>query len=108
MGNFRTNFSTKTLTTRRRRVDKTARLEARVTTEQKALFQKAAALRGCSLTDFMVSSAQELAMRTVREYEIMPLSVCDSNAFVEALLKAPVPGARLRKAARYYKQIIRS
>ncbi|HYW47569.1 MAG TPA: DUF1778 domain-containing protein [Bryobacteraceae bacterium] len=50
---------------------KTARLEARLTDEQKALFQHAADLTGRSLTEFVVSSAQEAAARTVREHEVL-------------------------------------
>lgn len=84
--------------------ERTARLEARVTTAQKILFQKAAALQGRSLTDFLVSSAQEQATRTVREHELMDLSIRDRETFVGALLAAPEPGPRLRKAARNYTQ----
>lgn len=92
----------------RRASRKTERLEARVTAEQKALFVKAAALRGHSLTDFLVTSAQELAVRTIREHAIMTLSASDSQAFVRAFLEAPTPGARLRQAARRYKKTIQS
>ena len=49
---------------------KTARMEARLTGDQKTLFQHAADLTGRSLTDFVVSSAQEIAARTVREHEV--------------------------------------
>ncbi len=82
---------------------KKARLEARITADQKALFQRAAALKGRSLTDFVVSSVQEIADRTVREHETMTLSARDREIFVAALLEAPEPGTRLRKAARRYK-----
>ena len=83
---------------------RTARLEARITPEQKALFSKAAALTGRSLSDFVVASAYEAAARTVREHEAMTLSVRDREIFVRALLNHPAPGARLRKAARRYKR----
>ena len=83
---------------------KTARLEARITADQKALFQKAATLTGRSLTDFVVSSIQEIAARTVREHETMTLSAQDRKAFVTALLKAPAPGKRLAKAAKTYRR----
>jgi uncharacterized protein (DUF1778 family) len=43
---------------------KTARLEARITKQQKAFFLRAAQLAGLSLTDFVVASAQEHASRT--------------------------------------------
>ena len=85
---------------------KKARLEARITADQKALFQRAAALLGRSLTDFVVGSAQEIAARTVREHEAMTLGALDRETFVAALLEAPAPGKRLRKAAERYKEAI--
>jgi uncharacterized protein (DUF1778 family) len=84
---------------------RSARLEARITADQKALFQRAAALVGRSLTDFVVSSAQEIAARLVREQEVMTLSDRDRKAFVAALLKPTGPGPRLRKAARHYNKV---
>lgn len=81
---------------------KTARLEARVTIEQKALLQKAAALTGRSLTDFVVTGAEELARRTILEHQVTKLSARDAERFVEALLKPPEPSARLKSAADSY------
>lgn len=83
---------------------RTARLEARITAEQKDLLSKAAALLGRSLSEFVVASAYETAARTVREHEAMTLSARDRKIFVGALLHPPAPGARLRKASRRYKQ----
>jgi uncharacterized protein (DUF1778 family) len=83
---------------------KTARLEARITEEQKELFLRAATLLGRSLSDFVVSCVYETATRTVRDHEVMTLSVRDREVFVSALLNPPAPGARLRKAARRYKE----
>lgn len=85
---------------------KTARLEARATESQKALFQQAAALTGMSLTEFLINSAQEIAIRTIREHEIMKLSGSDREVFVSALLEAPTPGPRLRKAAARYRKYL--
>jgi uncharacterized protein (DUF1778 family) len=82
---------------------KTARLEARVTDEQKVLIQHAADLTGRSLTEFVVSSAQEVASRTVREHEVLTLSGRDRQVFVDALLKPISPSKRLRQAASRYK-----
>jgi uncharacterized protein (DUF1778 family) len=84
-----------------------ARLEARITAEQKDLLSRAAALVGRSLTDFVVTSAYETAVRTIRQHQAMVLSERDRKLFVGALLNPPVPGARLRKAARRYKQQLR-
>jgi uncharacterized protein (DUF1778 family) len=84
---------------------KTARLEARLTDEQKALFQHAADLTGRSLTEFVVSSAQEVAARTVREHEVLTLSGHDRQIFLDALLKPNPPNKKLRQAAKRYKSI---
>jgi uncharacterized protein (DUF1778 family) len=83
---------------------KTARLEARITLEQKELFTKAATLVGRSLSDFVVTSVSETAVRTVREHDVMALTTRDREIFVNALLNPPLPGARLRKSARRYKE----
>jgi uncharacterized protein (DUF1778 family) len=42
----------------------TERLEARLTADQTDLFKRAASLRGVTLTDFVVSSVHEAAVRT--------------------------------------------
>lgn len=83
---------------------KVARFEARLTPEQKSILLRAAALTGRSLTDFVVTSAQEAATRTLREHEVISLSVRDREVFVAALLKSPAPGPRLRKAARRFRR----
>jgi uncharacterized protein (DUF1778 family) len=74
-------------------------------TSKKALFEEAADLTGRSLTEFVVSSAEEVATRTVREHEVLTLSGRDRRVFVEALLKPNPPNKRLRQAARRYKSI---
>jgi uncharacterized protein (DUF1778 family) len=80
------------------------RLEARLTREQKALFQRAAELQGRTLTDFLIASAHEAAVRTLEESQIIRLSVEDSRAFADALLNPRRPIEKLRAAARRYKQ----
>jgi uncharacterized protein (DUF1778 family) len=89
----------------RRAAKKPARLGARITDYQKALFERAAALSGRSVTDFVVSTAEEAAVRTVREHEIMLLSTSDSKAFVASLLSPSRPSKRLRRAAERYKDM---
>jgi uncharacterized protein (DUF1778 family) len=85
---------------------KTARFEARITDDQKALFQHAADLTGRSLTDFVIGSVQEAAARAVREREVLTLSGLDRQVFLDALLNPPAPSKRLRQAARRYKRIL--
>jgi uncharacterized protein (DUF1778 family) len=82
------------------------RLEARVTPAQKALIERAAALSGRTVTDFVVSSAQAAAEETIRTHEIIALTARESAAFVEALLNPPAPGENLRAAAQRYKEFM--
>lgn len=83
---------------------KRERFEARISPDQKKLLKKAAALSGRSMTDFVVSSAQEAAIRTIRESAIISLGVRDQEAFADALIHPPKPGPRLRAAAKRYKK----
>jgi uncharacterized protein (DUF1778 family) len=74
------------------------RLEARISTEQKRLFKEAATLRGVTLTDFVVSSVHEAAIRTLEARHVIALSQNDQRAFVDALNRPAVPNSVLRKA----------
>ncbi len=79
------------------------RLEARVTAEQKKLIERAAALQGRSVTDFVLTSVQDAAHRAIEEHHRLSLSVRDSEAFVDALLN-PIPvNDRLRDTVRRYR-----
>ena len=83
---------------------KMARLEARISQQQKQLFQRAAALDGRSLTDFVVSSLQEAALRTIQEHDLIALSRSDQETFARALLSPPAPNRPLRQAAQAYRE----
>lgn len=83
--------------------DRKERLEARVTAQQKALFQQAADIEGRSLTDFMLDNLQDAAIKVIKEYNIIELSSSDTKILVEALLKPPAPNKTLIKAFRRYK-----
>ena len=77
-----------------------ARLEARISPDQKVLFQKAAALQGRTLTDFIVECVAREARRVIQENEVIKLGERDRQVFVEALLNPPAPNKALRKAAK--------
>lgn len=80
------------------------RLEARVDREQKALFERAAALQGCSLSTFLITSAREAAIKTIQEHEVIKLSSSDRDVFIKALLSPPKPTKKMREAALRYKK----
>src|SRR5690242_5930534 len=80
------------------------RLETRVTAEQKNLIERAAALQGRTVTDFVLTSVQEAARRAIEEHSKLALSVRDSEAFVDALLNPRPVNDRLRDTVRRYRE----
>ncbi len=84
----------------------TARLEARISPETKALLQKAADLEGRTLTDFVISSVQAEAQRVIEKHQTLMLNIEDSEALVDALLNPPEPNEALLAAAKRYKQVM--
>jgi len=80
-----------------------ARLEARISAEQKAMFQQAATLSARTLSEFVVASAQEAATRIIQTHETIALTRDEQIRFVSALLGAPAPNERLSQAARQYR-----
>ena len=87
-----------------RRSLKRERLEARVTPEQKQLIARAAALRGSSVTEFIVASAQQAAADTVKDFELLTLHDEARDVFVNAILHPPAPNEAARKAAQRYRE----
>lgn len=86
-----------------RRSQKRERLEARVTLDQKRLIARAANLRGTSVTDFVVVSAQHAARETIKDFEILSLRDEARKVFVNAILNPPAPNRAARTAAARYK-----
>jgi uncharacterized protein (DUF1778 family) len=80
------------------------RLEARVTADQKRLIERAAALQGRSVTDFVLASLQDAARRAIQEHQQLDLSARDSEAFVDALLNPNPINDRLRDTVRQYRK----
>ena len=87
-----------------RRSRKGERLEARVTPEQKKLIVRAAALRGFSVTDFVVASAQQAASEAIKDFELLTLYDDARDIFVNAILNPPSPNKAARAAAKRYKE----
>ena len=79
------------------------RLEARITADEKALIQRAAELEGRNVSDYVVSSVQDAAKRTVEAHDVMVLSAAQSRAFVDALLDPPPVSERLRDSVRRHR-----
>lgn len=78
------------------------RLEARIGSDQKKLFQKAASLKGKTLTDFLIEAAQQEAIKTIKECDVIFLGLKDQNLFVQKLLDDEEPNDTLKSAAKSY------
>ncbi len=87
---------------------KRERLEARLTPEQKRHIERAARIKGTSVSDFVVLSADAAAVRAIREQEALTLNERARQVFADALLNPPAPSRRLVAAARRYKERVRS
>lgn len=83
---------------------RTYRFDARLNEAQKLLIQRAADLEGRSMTDFVLHSAESAAERTIEKRSMLILTARESEAFANAILSPPNPGAVLRKAAREYRK----
>lgn len=88
------------------RSSKLNRLEARVSADQKQLFQRAASLLGRPLTDFIISSLREAALRVIKEHEIIQLATQDRKIFTQSLARSSPPNIALVKASQHYQKII--
>jgi uncharacterized protein (DUF1778 family) len=92
----------------RRRPGKDSRLEARVTAEQKALIERAAAYEGRTVSDFLLHSAQQAAKAVIQEHEVLTLNRSQSRALVELLLDAPPPNKTLQRALHDHRRQVTS
>ena len=84
----------------------TARLEARIPVQVYDQMQRAARLRGMTLTGYLIATAGEDARRVVEEAEIMRLARADQVRFAEALIDPSEPNERLRRAAKRHADLI--
>ena len=83
---------------------KTERIETRVTPSEKKAIETAAQLRGETIRDFVIFSAKEQALRTIREMEMLTLADRSRQVFIDTLLNPPQPNAKAVAAARRFRQ----
>ena len=85
---------------------RTARIEARISRETLALVKRAAEIEGRSISDFVVSAAQDAARRTVAEVEVIRLTRAAQEKFAALLLHPPKPSAGLKRAFKHHRRLI--
>lgn len=90
----------------RNQESRTARIEARIAHEALEVVRRAAEIQGRSLSDFVVSAAQDAAHKTIAEAELIRLSREAQERFVSLLLNPPPPSAALVRALKRHRALI--
>lgn len=85
---------------------RTTRLEARISPDALETVRRAAELQGRSLSDFVVSAAQEAAQRVIEDAHVIRLALEDQRALAESILNPPAPKDALRRAAAAHGRLI--
>jgi uncharacterized protein (DUF1778 family) len=85
---------------------KKERLDLRLPAVAKEQIERAAALQGRSLSDFVVAAALTQASQVIEQQMVIKLCLEDSMALAEAFMKEPKPNAKAVEAARRHKKKI--
>ena len=85
---------------------RSARIEARIAPDALAVVKRAAEIEGRSVSEFIVSAAEEAAKRTIEETAIIRLSAEGQRAFAEAIINPPKPSPGLVKAFESHRRLI--
>lgn len=93
---------------RTKKANRTDRLDARVSRDEKSLFKAAARARGfATVTAYVLATLRRDAERVLAEQRRMDLDAESSRRFVEALLAADAPNEALRAAAARHRELVR-
>jgi uncharacterized protein (DUF1778 family) len=82
---------------------RTERTEARLLPEQKKRIERAARIKGLSLSDFIVQHADEAAIKTIQQHTSWTLEDRDRDIFVQALLNPPEPSDYMKAAVKRHR-----
>lgn len=81
-------------------------VEAGVTAENQAILERAAAIRGQSLIDFVVSVSLVGARKAILQNDQIALTLADQERFAAALLNPLPPTEALQRAIDSHRQLI--
>jgi uncharacterized protein (DUF1778 family) len=86
---------------------RTSRIEARIAPDALAVVKQAATLQGRSVSDFVVAAAEAEAYRTVKEIQLINLSLEGQRRFVDLLLNPPPLTPAMKRARKAHARLIR-
>jgi len=85
---------------------KSDRLEARIPHALKQRLERAAALEGTRISEFVTRHLFEATDKVIQTHEMMTLTEEDTARFVEAILNPPAPNKALLNAAERSRQLL--
>lgn len=85
---------------------RSARLEARLPGDVHAMLKHAAALQGRTLSDFVITAAQDAARRTIEDAEIIRLSISDQQRFAKTLIDPPALAPAMERAIERHRRLV--
>ncbi|MGL4666490.1 MAG: DUF1778 domain-containing protein [Saezia sp.] len=85
-----------------------ARFDARIPRELHTLLKRAAELEGRTMTDFVISAAQNAAKQAIEQAGVIRLSLEDQECFAHALLSPAEKTPAMQRAFKRRDQLLRS
>jgi uncharacterized protein (DUF1778 family) len=85
---------------------RTARLETRLPPEVHDLLKRAAEIQGRSVSDFVVTAAQDAARKVISEIELIQLTRDGQERFAALIVAPPAPTPALRKAFKAHRKLV--
>lgn len=83
---------------------KDSRIDVRVRPEQKEILERAASIKGVSLSAYLLSNSLEKARTEIEQYEKLVLSDRDRDLFITLMSEPPEPNLALTEAMAQYQQ----
>ncbi|MEM9922198.1 MAG: DUF1778 domain-containing protein [Cyanobacteria bacterium P01_D01_bin.50] len=83
---------------------KQSRVDLRVSQQQKELLERAASLRGLSLSSYLLSNGIEAAIKDIESHEKLVLSDNDRDLFLSLMENPPEPNQALKSAMRRFQE----
>lgn len=84
---------------------KKQRIDLRLTDDDKSIIEEAAAMSNQSITQFMVSSASERAVKVIEQHRRLVLSEESWNLVMDVISNPPAPNDKLKRAANRLKSM---
>jgi len=84
------------------------RITARVPHSTRTIIERAAAIYGATINQFIVQAAVERANEVLHSMEMAKLSSQDAQVVIEALTNPPAHNKKLQEAVRAHKRLVES